>query len=143
MKKLFFASVFALASLTACQNENSNDEFLTQPAGTQKVENKSTTAREGEEMSKEEQIAMADAILFVKETKERLPFTDTGRRAPVINCHTDWNGWSGHACVFSGGYMFEVSWTQVQDSEWHNGQLILYPDAHTEYTAVSVHSCSC
>jgi hypothetical protein len=66
----------------------------------------------------------------------------TGRRS-TINCHTNYNSGWGHACVFLNGYMYNVTWTQVNDTAWVNGNYVVYPDTHTEYSSVSVHSCNC
>ncbi|ALR29749.1 hypothetical protein ATE47_04085 [Chryseobacterium sp. IHB B 17019] len=121
MKKLLIASIVMLASLTACQN--SNDEFVTTPVGTQKVADK-TMAREGEEMTKEEQIAMVEALDAVKEAMVR---GETTGRA-IILCHTPWNTVMGHACVSNMGYTFNVSWDAHTYSPGGGQSIINYDD---------------
>lgn len=131
MKKLFLAmSVFTLTIFTSCTND-SNESITVQ----EKPINKTMSKGDDGSISEDERIAQADAILFVKETMAGKGITDTGRRPPEINCHTAFNTYSGHACVFSGGYLFLVSW-EYDEFNLNNGEIYAY-------TAVSVHSCHC
>ncbi len=119
MKKLFFASVFALATLTACNNETSTttpEEQQNQTFSSQ------TMAREGEEMTEEQQ----EAIDIVKRDYEAGGGTDTSR----ILCHGEYSAPGGTACVEVRGHIYQVTW-----QTWAEGD--------TTWTSAPKSNCKC
>lgn len=96
MKKLFFIGALALISLAACQNETSNPDEL--------------------QALKIEQ-AGKNAVNFIKRQsasqKSDVSTDPIGPNDAVIDCHQAYALPSGHACVWSNGFLFKVSWTTM------------------------------
>jgi hypothetical protein len=124
-----------LATLTACNNSESAPEESQQQTFQSK-----TTAREGETTDEKE--AMAEAIEII--TKDEQLGGNTDSR---ILCHTPYSYDSGHACVQSGIFLFQVDWSIYNQM----GQTIPGPknDDGTSsgyihfYTAHQTSSCNC
>ena len=84
--------------LTACQN---SEELSPQPFKAEPMNSiASKTSLEG---ANEKDILSTVSDYM---TTNKLP----GGGGAIINCHTEYNTWEGHACVSSGGYLFQVSW---------------------------------
>ncbi len=134
-----------LASLTACQNENSNDEFLTTPSGTQKIESKSTTAREGDQSTTLELLGAPNDEVLLRSAENNISVNElviTDRRA-YIACHTNYLSFQGNSCVYSGGFLFMVSW---EPTTGYGNMPQLDPDTgqpFLNYTATQVTTCNC
>ena len=143
MKKLLIASIVMLASLTACQNENSNNEmnFSDGKAST----SKSIASKEGDQSTTLELLGTANDEFLLRSAENNISVNGlaiTDRRA-YIACHTDYTSYSGHSCVYSGGYLFTVSW-----SPYFEGQTTTQFDPDTgqpflHYTATQVTTCNC
>ena len=131
MKKLFFVGVFTLTSLAACQNE-SNEVFEKNENKGQKIEQQSRTSLDivtGK--ASDEAVLNSVNELFIA---SRLP----GGGAQIM-CHTNYLADSGSACVYNGGYMFQVTWGTEWVYEPKTGQFI----DQTVWHSNSVHSCGC
>jgi hypothetical protein len=131
MKKLFFASVFALATLTACNN--SEPGSMPEESQQQTFQSK-TTAREGETTDEKEE--SQQAIEIIKKDMELSGGSDSR-----ILCHTPYSNYHGHACVTSGGYLFNVEW-----SAGHGDLYQVDPDTGgvwLSWTSTHVNSCNC
>jgi len=127
MKKAILALMIGMITLS-CSNES--------VTGTnQEPVQKSTVnkyAAKGEDASREKQEAINAVQMGV-----------TGRiynGGAIINCHTNYLSDVGHACVSSGGYLFNVSWTSYYS--YPGGESGYYPDGPV-YTATQVSSCNC
>lgn len=133
MKKLFFASIVMLATLTACNNETSTTAPEEQKNQTFSSK---TAAREGDEKEDSEQ-----AAIILHKDLEAGGGTDTER----ILCHTPYSSPKGHACVQVNNHLFNVSW--VTDSEPWIGITPTGSDTYfyynTYYTATLTGSCNC
>ncbi len=127
-------SVFAFATLlTSCNNAESS---VTPEEQQNQTFASKTIARETD--STDEKEAMLQAIEIIK--KDMIVGGGSDSR---INCHTPFGTYSGHACVFSGGYLWLVSWVYDEFGvDPHTGATISNPEIYA-YTAVSVHSCRC
>ncbi len=144
MKKLFFASVFALATLTACNNETpATSQEETQ---NQTFQSKSTTAK-GEELPPltptQEREMIADAVANVKEQLEAEYYktqAPTGRKS-VILCHTSYNSNYGSACVYNGGYLVHVTWTPQYTPDHGTGGMPI--PMTIQYQGEVTSHCSC
>lgn len=120
-----------LASLTACQN--SNDEMISTPVGKEKIEKSNkATARES--------VYSANDTELLQSVNDYMIANKLAGGSAYIACHTDYLQNSGHACVYSGGYLFNVSW-----SPWsHNPEMAVDPEYNPIiYTATQTTSCNC
>lgn len=128
MKKLFSIGVLTLVMITSCQN--TNDEITPQPESKTQLSN--TLDSKTTVTGPSDQGVINSLSDFME--ANRLP----GGGA-IINCHTPYNTSSGHACVSSGGYMFNVMWqgtyVNVGPGDWE--YVIKY------YASDPVSSCGC
>lgn len=130
MKKLLIASIVMLASLTACNN--SNDEMISTPVGKEKVQSKAT-ARGSDDVANDNDL--------LQSVNDYMIANKLAGGSAYIACHSDYTQDVGHACVYSGGYLFNVSWT-IYESYPHNGNLgNILPEP--VYTATQVTTCNC
>ncbi|SHH90073.1 hypothetical protein SAMN05421866_4199 [Chryseobacterium oranimense] len=109
MKKLFSISVFALVMLTACQNANED-----------------VTVKNQELSSKAVELVKMGA----SGQSSRLNPNDA-----FISCHDDYNHFTGNACVYVDGNLFNVTWITMTQP---GGQ-----PSVKEYSATHVSSCGC
>lgn len=147
MKKLFFASILMLATLTACNNETSN----TAPEEQQNQTFSSKTMARGEdlpELTPEEEKAVieeaARTLMYVRESELKGEEADTGRKALIL-CHTNLSAMSGHACVYnSSGYLVTVTWSlESEHYDAGNGLWGTYPDHRIIYRGKVTPRCNC
>lgn len=130
MKKLFFASIVMLETLTACNNSEAQ---INPEEQKNQTFSGNISAREGDE---KEDSSQAEIIL--QKDLEAGGGTDTQR----ILCHTPYNYASGHACVVVNNHLFNVSWETV----WYPPTPNIPGDEIgevTEYTATLTGSCNC
>lgn len=125
MKKLFLASVFALATLTACNNETSTttpEEQQNQTFSSQ------TMTRDGNE---DEEAAEAELIV-----QEDMKAGGTGNVR--ILCHTNYSSPRGNACVKVNNHLFNVTWyiDPYQTDPDEGGHW-------SQWTSTLVSSCNC
>ena len=142
MKKLFLASVFALATLTACNN----DELINYPSS-QKEEVSKNLARSDDEQSTEipegytENPTDDNAIEAIKVIEEDYS-TDSNTSGKII-CHTPYNTWNGNACVRSGGHLFIVMWQIAPTLVFDNNGNHHWEIQQHYYVSEPLQSCKC
>lgn len=122
MKKLVILAMIGMI-FTSC----SNDDLISTPKASNQSNYEKTIERSAPGVTKKEQ----EAIDLLKGSiTGRLP----GNSA-YINCHTDYSAPSGHSCVSSGGYLFNVSWATPSSSSGSVGTTFWFSD--------QVSSCGC
>lgn len=62
-----------------------------------------------------------------------------GGTSAYIDCHTNYNDDWGNACVWSNGYLFNVSWTTVYSPGYFGGPRV----GNTHYVATQTSFCHC
>lgn len=134
MKKLFLASVFALATLTSCNN--SEAQITPEEQQHQTFQSKNT-AREADPADEKE--AVAQAIEIIKKDVE----VGGGSNSKIL-CHTSYLEDTGHACVQIGSYLVNVTWHPLYTS--HDGNIGLPVDEEFNpiiYDGAVVPRCNC
>jgi hypothetical protein len=130
MKKLLAMSMILMIAITSisCSNDQSG--------ASSDYTNQTFTSKNIAQKGEPSESASQSAIDAVKNgTLGRLPGGGT-----VIHCHTNYLNDVGHACVSSGGYMFNVSWTSQYT--YPSGESGYYPDGPV-YTSTQVSYCNC
>lgn len=108
--------------LAACQNE-ANEVISNEKTEAQKPVSKT----------------VIDDAAVLNSVKPLLAANKFANAKPEIMCHTDYLADSGSACVYSGGYMFQVTWGVDWVYQPSTGQ---YLD-QVVWHSTSVHSCNC
>lgn len=124
MKKLLAMSMILMIAITSMSCSNDSMES-TKSEPVQKTSINKTFARSAEGTTKEEQAAI-DLIQLDNVGKY------VGGTKAYISCHTDYLDFAGHACVYSNGYLFNVSWIYGADGQ---------PGPY--YTATQTSFCNC
>lgn len=136
MKNLFLTmiiAIFATLSIYSCSNDSMES---TKPEPIQKTSVSNASAKDAKDLTPDQQKEMIDdAVAKVRESRE-LKEENTNRPAQIL-CHTSYAGDSGHACVWSNGYLVNVTWSPMT----YGNQTP--PDPGTEYTGTIVPRCNC
>lgn len=133
MKKLLLAmSVLMLTIFTSCNNSESSTT-------SEEQQNQTFSGNEASKDDSEEEIEnfRLEAIKMVQEDRSRA-LSGSLEPRPLILCHTNYESSYGHSCVYSGGYLFEVTWQPMP----LNGGNAVDP-MNSLWTANLVTRCDC